>query len=230
MTRLWNLDLINFLTFYLGVMFLLSLYLRMNQYRAILGLVQSAGRWPRLLKLCSQFRHIFLTWSTFLPMILALALMAINFIASRVFWPNVHLAAHHLFEYWATLFIILPLGVSMVGYDIYVTFLQVGEVDQTMMEGYFDQAETWLGGRVITSMANPLSRLVRLVSPWAAPMVTIVTLGWVNPRQMVAAEVRTALLQASELLNSSLWQVSVQVGLRFSFGLALWLAYAFIPA
>ena len=41
-------------------------------------------------------------------------------------------------------------------------------------------------------------------------VVRFFTLGYVNPRQMVAAEVRGALVNASQVLNSSLWWMSVQ--------------------
>ena len=41
-----------------------------------------------------------------------------------------------------------------------------------MLEKYFDQAEYWL-------------------RPWTAPVVRVFTFGYINPRQMVATEVRT---------------------------------------
>src|SRR5262249_49397814 len=94
----------------------------------------------------------------------------------------------------------------MLGVDVYATF-RVGEVDRRLLEEYFDQAEYWLRS-------------------WVTPVVRIFTLGYINPRHMVTVEVRRALLQASQLLNSTLWWVSVQVALRIAFGLALWLTYA----
>jgi hypothetical protein len=57
-------------------------------------------------------------------------------------------------------------------------------------------------------------------------VVRAFTFGYINPRQMVAAEVRTALVSASYLLNTTLWWMSVQVGCRFLFGLSLWLTFA----
>jgi hypothetical protein len=59
--------------------------------------------------------------------------------------------------------------------------------------------------------------------------VKVFTFGYINPRQMVAVEVRKALVEASRLLNSTLWWVSAQVGLRIVFGLSLWLTYATGP-
>jgi hypothetical protein len=57
-------------------------------------------------------------------------------------------------------------------------------------------------------------------------VVRVVTFGYVNPRQLVAAEVQTALLSAGHLLNSTLWWVSVQTGLRIAYGLSIWLTFA----
>jgi hypothetical protein len=54
-------------------------------------------------------------------------------------------------------------------------------------------------------------------------------LGRINPRLMVAVEVRTALLSSSRMLNSTLWWVVIQAGLRIAFGLSLWASYALEP-
>ena len=78
------------------------------------------------------------------------------------------------------------------------------------MESYFDQAEFWLRS-------------------WTAPVVHVFTLGRINPRKLVAVEVRTYLVNASRMLNSTLWWVVVQAGLRVIFGLSLWIAYALQP-
>ncbi len=75
------------------------------------------------------------------------------------------------------------------------------------MEKYFDQAEYWLRSHT-------------------AHVVRIFTLGYINPRQMVVEEVRKALINASGLLNNTLWWVNLQMGLRFCFGLSLWLTWA----
>jgi len=78
------------------------------------------------------------------------------------------------------------------------------------LEKYFDQAEFWLRS-------------------WTAPVVRFFTLGRINPRQMVAVEVRTALVNSSRMLNSTLWWVVIQAGLRVAFGLSLWGSYALEP-
>ena len=45
---------------------------------------------------------------------------------------------------------------------------------------------------------------------------------------MVAVEARKALMEASQLLNANLWWLAVQIALRFTFGLSLWLSYAYL--
>jgi hypothetical protein len=101
---------------------------------------------------------------------------------------------------------VLPLGLAMFGVDLY-TLMRVGAIPRSEMEKYFDQAEYWLRSH-------------------AAHVVRVFTLGFVNPRKMVAEEVRKSLEGASNLLNTTLWWVNLQVGLRFSFGLSLWLTWA----
>jgi hypothetical protein len=57
-------------------------------------------------------------------------------------------------------------------------------------------------------------------------VVKFFTLGFINPRQMVAVEVRKALIDASRLINSTFWWIAIQASLRVAFGLAIWLTYA----
>ncbi len=54
------------------------------------------------------------------------------------------------------------------------------------------------------------------------------TFGYVNPFNLVTAEVRTALADASKLLNSTLWWTAGQAALRIGYGLSLWVTYALI--
>lgn len=203
----WELNLIHFFNFYLGLMFLVSLYMRVSQYRAILALVREVpSRWPKLFTLIRQYAHIFLTWETVMPLVVALGLFLVNVFASQMVFPRVKLTPEILLHFWLALPIVLTLGVGMLGVDCYATFV-VGEVDRKMMQEYFDQAEFWLRS-------------------WTAPLVHVFTLGHINPRRMVASEVQKALLEASKMINTSLWWVVVQTGVRIAFGLALWFTYA----
>jgi hypothetical protein len=208
MTWLSNLDLIRFFEFYLTVAFVLSTAMRIRQYEAIIKLVRAVpDRWPRLLALVRQHHSIFLSGSTILPGLLALGLCLVNSLACRLVWPDARLTVGTLREIWSAVPFLVLFGVAMLAVDTYATFT-VGCIDRSMLEEYFDQAEYWLRS-------------------WTAPVIRVFTLGYINPRQMVAVEVRKALLAASQLLNVTLWWVTAQVALRIAFGLALWLSWAF---
>jgi hypothetical protein len=212
MSGILHLNLIHFLDFYFSFLFFLGTYFRLRQYNAI-GKLALAGpsRWPRLLKLIHDHRMLFLTWGTVMPAFLALVLMLVQLIASRAIWPEAGeppdgLTVQRLLDVWPALPIVVPLGLAMVAFDIY-TLLRVGVIDREMIEKYFDQAEYWLGSST-------------------AHVVRVFTFGYINPRKMVAEEVRKALLWVSATLNYTLWWMSLQVGLRFGFGLSLWLTWA----
>jgi hypothetical protein len=204
---MWQLNLIHLFDFYLAVIFLCSTALRIRQYRHILALVGAVpGRWPRLFKLVKQHSTIFLTWATVLPAVLAFSLSAIHMLACRLIWPQADLTVAELVQLRPALLIIGLLGLAMLGVDGYAMF-NFGEINREQLQKYFDQAEYWLRS-------------------WTAPVVQIVTFGRINPRKMVAVEVQKALVEASRLLNSTFWWVTVQTGLRVLFGLALWLTFA----
>jgi hypothetical protein len=208
MQGLLDLHVIRFFSFYLAVIFTVSTYLRLRQYRAALGLVRGLRtRWPNLTRLVLAHRHIFLTRGTVLPLAVMLALLAANMLASRLVWPQADtFTVTDLLHVWPAVPLLLVTGAAMVAFDVVGT-LRVGEIDRAEMEKYFDQAEFWLQG-------------------WKAPVVRVLSLGYVNPRQMVAAEVRSALESVSDMLNNTLWWVSIQTTLRILFGLCLWGSYA----
>jgi hypothetical protein len=173
--------------------------------------VTGPGRWPRLLQLVKEHWGVFLTLSTVLPALLALLLSLVQLTASRALWPEAGAPPHgltlaRLLEHWPALLIVLPLGVAMLGVDVYV-LVTVGQIDRGELEKYFDQAEYWLRSKT-------------------AHVVRVFTLGHVNPRRMVAEEVQKALLDASRLLNSSLWWTTIMLSLRVAFAMALWLTWA----
>jgi hypothetical protein len=206
-----NLNLIRLFDFYLAVAFLLSTALRVGQYRAILGLVKAVpSRWPNLFRLVKQHSTIFLTWTTILPGILAFVISVVHMLACRLLWPQADLTVADIMLHWQSLVAVIVLGLAMLAVDGYGTF-RVGEFDRHQMQKYFDQAEYWLRS-------------------WTAPAVRIFTLGYINPRKMVAVEVQNAMIAASKLINSTFWWVSAQTGLRVAFGLALWLTYALATA
>jgi len=213
MTWLWNLNLIHFLDYYFTFLFLVGTTRRIEQYQNIGKLALTGpSRWPKLLLLAREHRMIFMTWQTVAPAFLALGLSVMQLIASRMIWPEAGrppsgLTIGSLVERWGALPFAIPLGLAMIGFDFY-SLSRVGDIPREQMEKYFDQAEYWLVSKT-------------------AHVVHILTLGYVNPRKMVAQEVRKALIDASNLLNNTLWWVNIQIALRFSFGLCLWLTWAF---
>lgn len=213
MSGLLHLNLIKFLDFYFAFIFFIGTLRRWGQYQSVGRLVLSMPqRWPRLLQLVRDHRMIFVTWQNVAPALMALLLSLVQLFASRFVWPEAGepepngLTVGRLLEYWPVLIVAGPLALAMLGMDLYGLYL-VGQVDRPLMEKYFDQAEYWLGSHT-------------------AHVVRVVTFGYLNPRRMVADEVRKALLAVSGLLNYTLWWVIVQVTLRFSFGLVLWLTWA----
>jgi hypothetical protein len=212
MDKLWDLNLIHFLDFYFMLMFLASTWRRSRQYSELGQLLLTGPRrWPHLLRLVSEHRTVFLTWPTIAPAFLAFVLSIAQLIASRVIWPEAGyppngLTLARLVEHHLELPIVILLAGGVLAVDVYF-LIAVGIIDRPLLEKYFDQAEYWLASR-------------------AAHMVHIVTFGYFSPRRMVSDEVRKALIEASNLINSALWWTSLQVALRFAFGLSLWIAWA----
>lgn len=207
MDWLLKLHLIRFFGLYLTVVFCVSTWLRIRQYGIVLTLARRfPERWPRLSVLVRQHHNIFLTWGTVLPLVLTLTLLTAHTVASRWIWPQADFTVEKLLAIWPAVPVVAVTGLAMVAFDIYST-VSVGQMNEDELEKYFNQAEYWL-------------------RPWTAPVVRVFTLGYINPRKMVAEEVRKALVSASELLNTTLWWTITQTVLRLAFGLSLWTAYA----
>src|ERR1019366_2851296 len=146
---IWSLNLIHFLDFYFAFMFFAGTLRRLGQYQSV-GQLIFAGptRWPHLLKLLSEYRTLFWTWSMVFPAIFALLLWVLQMLASRFVFPEASnpqnaLTVERLLEYWPALLVVAPLGLAMFAFDLY-SFYVVGQFDRAMVEKYFDQAEYWL--------------------------------------------------------------------------------------
>jgi hypothetical protein len=200
------LNLIRVFDFYVTLMFVISLVRRWDVYlNAMRLLISVRGRWPKLISRLSEHRSLILNREFFRPALLAFGLTLIQLVASRVIFPQATLTGEQLqTEWWWVLLIIVPLA-PMVLVDIYF-IVSVGKFDHDETVKYFDQAETWLG--------------------WKGPLVRALTLGIVNPQQMVDDEVKKSLTEYQSTLQASLWWVSVQIGTRLLFGLTLWAVWA----
>jgi hypothetical protein len=205
-----RMNLINLFTFYLAAVFVVGTFRRLRQYRDAAGLARGMpGRWPGVLGKIKKHWLMFLTWSTFRPAILAICLIAIQMVCSRIIWPQAQLSVRDLLDEWWMVPLIGLAAVAMVGVDLYF-IIRVGQIDRMETERYLDQAEHWM-------------------TSWKAPMIRVFTFGYINPRQMVDTGVRKALEEGKGLLNRNLWWISIQAALRVLFGLSLWIAWAVHP-
>jgi hypothetical protein len=202
-----SLNLIRIFDFYLALMFVISFLRRwdvyLNAFRLAIGV---RGRWPKLMSRLGEHRSIILNWAFFRPALLALLLMLMQLIASRLVWPKAVLTGPQLQEEWWLILIILVPLVPMLAVDLYF-IIRVGKFDHDETVRYLDQAERWLG--------------------WKGPLVRTLTFGMVNPQKIVDTEVQKSLTEARSTLATSLWWVIVQTSLRLAFGLTLWTLWAF---
>ncbi|VTS02935.1 hypothetical protein [Tuwongella immobilis] len=206
MAEIGQLNLIRVFGFYLAAMFVISTYRRLAQYRDVTELVVRApGRWPNLCRVITQHRRMFLTWATLRPALWALLVTVLYMFASRVIWPQANLTFVQLRTEWFMWPVLLALGGAMLTVDL-LGIIRVAAFDQASIEKYLDEAEHWL-------------------TSWKAPLVSIVTFGAIRPRRIVDTEVRKALDMGKDLLHRTLWWMTMQVGLRTIFGLALWTAW-----
>ena len=207
LTALRTVNLIDVLNYYLILAFVVGTTMRIRNYRAILGvLVTFPNRWPKLLRLVKHYRTIFLRWPTLLPIGLTLALMLGNTLASHLVWSQAKVTGNDLWWHWLASPAVLISGGVMVFLDCRAVF-SFGRFDRVALEGDLDKAEHWL-------------------QSWKAPALRWVTLGLINPRKIVNEQIREALVKASLIVNGQMWRWSLQIGMRLTFGLALWFSWA----
>jgi hypothetical protein len=206
MSALVDLRLVRVFAFYLATIFLIGVLLRIRQYLAIMGLVRSFhSRWPQLFRFITQQTNLFLTWGTVFPSLLTQLLLGVHLIASNYIWPTAELPIGELLHFPWLAAIVGVCTLPMVVIDIYLLTMET-EIDRPLLEKSFDQAEYWL-------------------SSWTGKVVRVISFGSINPQEMVRTEVRAALQQVSQMLNVTLWWMSIQTGSRIVCGVALWVAY-----
>jgi hypothetical protein len=207
MARLETANLIRLFDFYLACMALFSLLRRFAVYRdTFLLLVALRGRWPRLMARVQQNRSILLNWELFRPLGLAVALMTVQMILSRVIWPAATIRPIDLVDPWWQAAVAVLAFLPMLAVDLYF-LLRIGRFDHSETVKYLDMAEGWAG----------------TIKAW---VVSAVTFGKVNPNRMVDEELHKGLHQLRQTVTGSLWWVTLQVALRTVFGLTVWLLWA----
>lgn len=206
MSRFDTINLIRLFDFYLAVAFLFSFRRRYRIYWDALRLgCALPSRWPKLVDRLRFHGGMLLTRDIIWPTLIVLAVMAVQFVVSRLLFPQAQLTGHDLSSHrWVQVILVLA-ALPMLAVDGFFLW-RVGRFDRQETEGYLDQAEQWL-------------------STWRVGLVRTVTLGYVNPRQMVDEELRKALLRLGEMARWSMWWVTAQITCRIAFGLVLWLCW-----
>ena len=200
------LNLIRVFDFYVTILFLISFLRRWRVYwDAIRLLVTVRGRWPKLMTALGEHKSLLLNWAFFRPAILALVVMVVQIVFSRMIYPQAVLTGPQLRQEWWLIAIILVPLIPMLAVDLYF-IIRVGRFDHDETVKYLDQAESWLG--------------------WRGPAVRVLTLGFVNPRKMVDREVQKSLAEMRTTFASSMWWVIVQMSLRLAFAVTLWTIWA----
>lgn len=201
-----EINLLRVYSFYLAVMFVISLLRRWEVYvdalRLLIGL---GGRWPKLVRRIQEHRGLILNWTFFRPVILSLALLVVQVICSRVIWPQAVLTWSGLTaEWWWAAWVGIML-VPMLSVDLYF-IIRVGRFDRAETERYFDLAETWLG--------------------WRAAAIRTLTFGYIDPSKRVDEEMRKSLSELVKTFNTAMYWVSLQMACRILVGLSLWIVWA----
>ncbi len=206
-TSVSRFNLLDVLTYYLILSFVVGTAVRIRNYRAILGFIfRFPNRWPKLLGLVTHYRAIFLRWPTLLPIGLTLALTLANTLATRLVWAHAKVSLEDLWGRWLALLAVTVSAGLMALLDGKAMFF-FSRFDRAALETDLDKAEHWL-------------------QSWKAPALRVVTFGLVNPCKIVNEQIRESLVAASLAVNGQMWRWSLQIGMRIAFGLALWVTWA----
>jgi hypothetical protein len=203
-----TLNLIDVLTFYLILCFVVSAAIRARTYWAVLGMVLGCPkRWPKLLEVAKTHRGIFLCWPMLLTIGLAFAVMVSNALANWLVLAQAEVTFADLRGHWWPFAVVVLSGGLMLFLDCRAVF--GGEqFDRPAVEKDMDRAESWL-------------------KSWVSPALRVVTFGFLNPRKVVGAEVHRLLVEANWSMIGGMRRASLRVVAQFAFGLSLWLTWAF---
>lgn len=199
-------NLIRLFDFYLALMLVIGLWRRRRVYWDSVWLICTFGKRKRLLGRVGEHKHLLLAQDVIRPFLLLGGLMLVQWVCSRLIWPQATVTLHDIAQSWWRLTILIAAFVPMFAVDLYF-LVRVGRFDRGETEKYLDQAEVWLG--------------------WRAPVVRVMTLGIVNPRRMVDAELRKGLQELGKTASWAMNWASAQAALRMTFGLVIWLEWVF---
>lgn len=197
-----DLNLIRLFDFYLAAMLLLSVYRRRKVYADGVRLFVNLFRRKKLLGTLSEEKEVLFTREVLRPVFLAVGLMAVQLICSRVLWPHANLVVGDVFDSWWQALAVVVAFAPMFAVDLYF-LIRIGRFDRTETEKSLDQAESWLGS-------------------WKGAAVRVATLGYVNPTRMVKEQVRAGLKELGSTVGWAMNWVAVQSACRLAFGLTVW--------
>jgi hypothetical protein len=202
-------NVIRVFDFYLALMFVLSLSRRYPIYLDILRLgIALRGRWPKLLDRLRQHHGVLVTTEVLRPLGLAVALMVIQFLCSRLIFPKATLTVGTMAAGVWPLTVILVAAVPMWLVDAYFLIV-VARIDRRTSEAYLDTAEFWL-------------------TNWKAHAVRAATLGLYDPRVVVDTEVKKSMTTLSKSFSRTAWWVAAQVACRMTCGLTIWTVWSVV--
>ena len=207
MSELAAANLLHVFSFYLAANLIISFVRRFEVYReAVVLCARFPGRWPKLISRLSEHHGLLVTGQVVWPTAVALTLMLIQFVCSRLVWPHatLHLADLEASPWRAGAVVAAMMPMLIV--DLYF-LVRVGRFDRHETETYLDMAENWL-------------------TSWKSPAIRAVTFGYVDPRRIVDAEVKKGLEQLGNTVAWVMRWVAIQTACRVAFGLTLWLAWA----
>jgi len=200
-------NLIRLFDFYLAFYFLLGLYRRRVVYWNAVRLgISIVDRRKRLLSVVAHEKRELLTLETLRPILVAVGLMVVQWLSSRLIWPQADVPLNTLSVQWWKIALVVAAFVPMLAVDLFF-LIRIGQFDHGETAKYLDQAEQWLGG-------------------WKSVAVHTLTFGVVNPKAVVRTEVRKGLQELGRTVRASMWWASVQTALRVAFGAVVWLLWA----
>ncbi len=207
MKSLDSVNLLHLFDFYLAATLLISFARRYPVYLdGIRVAIALHGRWPRLVGRLRDNHGVLVTGQVIYPTCVALTLMTVQLICSRLIWPRAVITVGEIDAHWWMRIAVLVALIPMALVDGYF-LIRVGQFDRKETENYLDEAERWL-------------------TSWKTPLIRTVTLGYVDPHRIVETEVRKGLSQLGETVAWVMRWVAIQAGCRVVFGLTIWLLWA----
>jgi len=200
-----DVNLIRLFDLYLVLMMCISLWRRWRVYADAVRLGWSTLRTRKRLlgRLGPQVRLLF-TRSVVVPLAVVALLTVVQWVCSRLVWPQALVPLGDVGGAWWKLLLVLVGLIPMLGVDVYF-LIKVGRFDHNSTAEYLDYAEKWLG--------------------WRGRAVRVATAGVVNPTKIVDAEVRKGLEYLGQTASWAMLWTSVQSVLRVTFGLLVWLLW-----